>query len=138
MTQTITPYLLYASCEQALDFLARAFGAEEVLRYTGPAGYVTHAETRLGDGSVFMGNPGEGYRGPREAGETVGVYVMVDDVDALFERACRAGAEIVSEPADQAYGHRSFSARDPEGHRWYFAQELRAVGPEEWGAATAR
>ncbi len=134
MTQTITPYLLYADCEAALDFLARAFGAEEVLRYTGPEGYISHAETRIAGGSVYMGDPGDDYRGPREVGETVGIYVMVDDVDAVYERARGAGAEIVSEPVDQEYGHRSFSARDPEGHRWYFAQEIAAPAAEEWGA----
>lgn len=134
MTQTITPYLLYADCEAALDFLARAFGAEEVLRYTGPAGYISHAETRIAGASVFMGDPGDDYRGPREVGETVGIYVMVDDVDAVHERAVAAGAEIVSEPVDEEYGHRRFSARDPEGHRWYFAQEIASPAPEEWGA----
>jgi PhnB protein len=137
MSQTVTPYLLYASCEGALDFLAQAFGAEEVLRYSGPEGYVNHAETRIAGASVYLGNPGAGYRGPRIAGETVGVYVLVDDVDALYERARAAGAEVVEAPTDQEYGHRRFSARDPEGHRWYFAQELASVEPEEWGAVPA-
>jgi uncharacterized glyoxalase superfamily protein PhnB len=138
MTQTVTPYLLYADCDQALDWLSRAFGFEEVLRYTGAEGYVNHAEMRVGDGSIYMGDPGDDYRNPRQTGhESFGIYVLVDDVDAHYERAKAAGAEITEEPADQDYGDRRYSARDPEGHHWYFAQHIKEVTPEEWGAATA-
>ena len=138
MNQTITPYLLYEDCDEALDFLSRAFGFEEVLRYTGAEGYVNHAEARLGDASVYMGDPGEQYGNPRQTGhESVGIYVIVDDVDAHYERAQAAGAEITEQPADQDYGHRRYSARDPEGHHWYFAQGVKEVAPEEWGAAVA-
>jgi PhnB protein len=138
MTQTITPYLLYEDCDQALEFLSRAFGFEEVLRYAGAEGYVNHAETRLGDASIYMGDPGPEYRNPKHTGhESVGIYVLVDDVDAHYERARAAGAEITEEPADQDYGHRRYSARDPEGHHWYFAQAVKEVEPEEWGAAVA-
>ena len=137
--QIVTPYLLYRSCEDALDWLSRAFGFEEVLRYTGEAGYVNHAEMRVGgDESIMMGNPGEGYRNPKDAGgETVGIYVMVDDVDAHFARAKAAGAEIREEPSDQDYGHRRYTAYDPEGHCWYFASLTREVAPDEWGAEVA-
>jgi PhnB protein len=138
--QVVTPYLLYQDCEAALDFLSRAFGFREALRYTGEQGYVNHAEMHVGDGGViFMGDPGDDYRNPKELGsETVGIYVEVDEsVDALCERAREAGAEITQEPADQEYGHRRFTARDPEGHVWFFAQSLWEVAPEEWGATVA-
>jgi len=138
--QTVTPYLLYTSCEDALDWLSRAFGFEEVLRYTGEQGYVTHAEMRVGESeSIMMGNPGEGYRNPRELGqETVGLYVLVDDVDAHFARAKAAGAEIREEPTDQDYGQRRYTARDPEGHHWYFAQVTDQKAAADWAAqATA-
>jgi PhnB protein len=135
---SVTPYLLYRSCEDALEFLHRAFGFEEVLRYTGPGGYVSHAEARIGGVPVFMGNPGPGYRNPRELDEvTVGVYVEVDDADQVYERATAAAAEIVEEPNDTEYGHRRFTARDPEGHYWYFAHVISDLAPEEWGAAAA-
>jgi PhnB protein len=138
MTQIVTPYLLYAECDQALDFLARAFGFEEVLRYTGEEGYVNHAEMRVGDAIIYMGDPGDQYRNPKQTGhESVGIYVLVDDVDAHYERAKSVGAEITEEPADQDYGDRRYSARDPEGHHWYFAQHVKEVTPDEWGAAVA-
>ncbi len=135
MSQTITPYLLYSNCEEALDFLSRAFGFEERLRFVGDAGYVNHAEMRLGDGVIYMGNPGEGYRNPKQLGQdTVGLYVEVDNVDAHYERARAAGAQILSGPENKEYGHRQYTAADPEGHRWYFATVTADVAPEEWGA----
>jgi PhnB protein len=137
--QTITPYLLYEDVAGALDFLSRAFGFEEVLRYTGEAGYVNHAEMRFDGVPIYMGNPGEGYRNPKELGqETVGIYIeMEHDVDAHFARAEEAGAEILEQPVDQEYGHRRYTARDPEGHHWFFAQVTQQVAPEEWGATPA-
>jgi uncharacterized glyoxalase superfamily protein PhnB len=138
VTQTIYPYLLYHSCEDALEWLSRAFGFEETLRYTGEAGYVNHAEMRLGDARIFMGNPGEGYRNPKEqGGETIGLYVYVDDVDAHYERAKSAGAEITEAPVDQEYGERRYTAVDTEGHKWFFATQIKQVAPQEWGATVA-
>jgi uncharacterized glyoxalase superfamily protein PhnB len=137
MTEII-PYLLYADCEAALDWLAEAFGLEEVLRYKGEQGYVNHAEMRLGDAVIYMGDPGDDYRNPKEVGhETVGIYCVVDDVDAHFERAKAAGAVIREEPEDKPYGIRSYTARDPEGHLWFFATPIAEVEPEEWGATRA-
>ena len=135
MSQTVTPYLLYADVDAALSFLARAFGFEEVLRYTGAEGYVNHAEMRLGDGTIYLGDPGGQYRNPKQLGqETVGIYVEVDDADAHYERAKAAGAEIPGPPTDEEYGHRRYRATDPEGHQWFFAQVVREVDPADWGA----
>ncbi|MBA3778133.1 MAG: VOC family protein [Chloroflexi bacterium] len=136
--QTITPYLLYEDVEAALDFLSRAFGFEEVLRFTGSEGYVNHAEMRRGDSSIYLGDPGEGYRNPSKlGGVTVHLDVRVDDCDASCEQARAAGATITDEPADQEYGERRFGATDPEGHTWWFSQPIREVTPEAWGATPA-
>jgi len=133
--QTITPYLLYQDVDAALGFLERAFGFKEVLRYTGAEGYVNHAEMQVGDGKIYLGDPGDHYRSPKDLGqETVGIYVLVDDVDGHFQQAKAAGAEIREEPTDQEYGERRYTARDPEGQHWYFAQPTLDVAPEEWGA----
>jgi uncharacterized glyoxalase superfamily protein PhnB len=138
MTQTITPYLLYADVAAALDFLHRAFGFEEVLRHAGDGGDVDHAEMRLGEGVIYLGGPGASYRNPAQLGAaTVLVCVSVDDVDAAYERAKAAGAEITQEPADQPYGERRFSARDPEGHSWHISQPTGEVAPGDWGATLA-
>ena len=135
--QIVTPYLLYKDCDAMLGWLADAFGFEEVLRYTGEEGYVNHAEMRTGEGRIYMGDPGDDYRNARDVGETFGIYVLVEDVNAHYERAKAAGAEVTEEPADQDYGHRRYSARDPEGVHWYFAAPVKDVAPEEWGAAVS-
>lgn len=136
---TITPYLLYEDCDAALDFLARAFGFEEILRYQGADGYVNHAEMRLGDDKIYMGDPGGDYRGPAKLGTNTMIVTVdgLDDVDTLCERARAAGAEITEEPTDQDYGERRFAAADPEGHKWFFSQPLGEVAPEDWGATAA-
>jgi PhnB protein len=133
---TITPYLLYEDVTSALGWLASAFGLRERLRFTEEDGRVSHAEMELGDGVVMIGQPGGEYRNPKRAGHvSVMVHVYVDDLAAHFERARAAGARITAEPADQPYGDRRYGAEDPEGHEWTFAQHVRDVVPEDWGAA---
>jgi uncharacterized glyoxalase superfamily protein PhnB len=137
---SITPYLLYEDCDAALDFLHRMFGFEETLRSIAPDGKrVWHAEMSLGDAIIFMGDPGDDYKNPRHlGGETASFYVYMDeDVDAHYERAKTAGAEITEEPTDQSYGDRRYGAKDPEGQRWFFANKVREVPPEEWGGIVA-
>jgi uncharacterized glyoxalase superfamily protein PhnB len=83
----------------------------------------------------MMGDPGPEYRSPRERGGfPAQVYVYVDDLDAHFAQARAAGAEIVSEPAEQPYGDRRYDVKDIEGHLWSFAERVSDVAPEEWGA----
>ena len=122
MEQTVTPYLLYEDAEAAIDFLTRAFGFREVDRSIGGAGGL-HAELAAGrDGAlVYVGQPPSGYRNPATVGSTSLTYVLVDDVDAHFDRARAAGAQIVEEPTDLPYGHRRYGCTDPQGHEWYFA-----------------
>lgn len=134
----VTPYLLYEDVAQALDWLAGAFGFRERLRYAADDGTVNHAEmTVADDGLIMLGHPGPDYRNPKgSGGATALTHVVVDDVDAHFTRARDAGARILREPADQEYGDRRYDAEDPEGHMWSFAQPIREVSPEEWGAST--
>jgi PhnB protein len=137
MPQRIVPYLLYEDVATAIEWLGRAFGFEEVLRVTGEEGDVNHAELRLGDESVFLGDPGGDYRGPKRLGaRTAQVHVHVDDVDAHYERAVAAGAEIRQAPEDMPYGDRRYDAYDLERQLWSFATRRREVAPGDWGAET--
>lgn len=131
-TPRITPYLLYQDVATALAFLSRAFGFRERMRMPMPDGSIGHAEMELADGVIMLGCPGASYRNPKKlGGVTQNIYVYVDDVDKHFERAKRAGAKILAEPADQFYGDRRYGAVDPEGHEWYFATHVRDVAPED-------
>ena len=130
----ISPYLLYEDVAGAVEWLATAFGFRERLRFSDDDGTVTHAEMELHEAVVMMGDPGPDYCNPKRLGEaTQYVHVYVDDVDGHYERAREAGATILGEPEDQAYGDRRYDAEDPEGHRWTFAQHVRDVPVEAWG-----
>jgi uncharacterized glyoxalase superfamily protein PhnB len=123
----ITPYLLYADVGNALKFLSKAFGFK---RYgppnKGPDGKINHAAMQFGDAMVMMGCPGAKYKNPKRLGAvTQNLYVNVDNVDAHFKRAKKAGAKIIEEVADTPYGARRYGVEDPEGHRWYFATEVK-------------
>ena len=121
----VVPMVSYEDCAAAADWLVGAFGFEETDRFE-DEGAVTHVTLRMGDGFVFLGTPGEAYVNPKQLGAaTVLLYIYVDDVDAHCDRARAAGAEIANEPADQPYGERTYDARDPEGHSWYFAEQIR-------------
>jgi uncharacterized glyoxalase superfamily protein PhnB len=134
--QRVVPMLSYEDVGRAADWIVEAFGFEEVERYEDER-TVTHVTLRLGDGIVFLGNPGPEYRGPRKLAETCeaarrmletpyvvdGVFVEVDDIDAHYERARAAGATILTELEDNpGVGQRQYRAEDIEGHRWMFAQ----------------
>ena len=132
--QTITPYLLYEDVDGALAWLSKTFGFTERMRYPDADGRVTHAEMTFSDAEVMLGHPGPKYESPRRSGQvSVFVHVYVDDIDAHFERAHGAGAEILSAVQDKPYGDRSYDAADLEGHRWTFAQHIRDVPPLELG-----
>lgn len=131
----IVPYLFYEDVATALEWLSRAFGFVEHLRFTDDDGSVTHAEMRLSDGVIMLGDPGGTYENPRHHDYLhSSLVVYVDAVDDHCSRAKGTGAEVISEPADTPYGDRMYSAKDPEGHRWDFCQHIKDVAPEEWGA----
>ena len=122
----ITPYLYYEDVRAALAFLSKAFGFKKFGRpMSGPDGKIQHAVMKLGDAMVMMGYPGAQYKNPKRLGEaTQSLYVNVDDVDKHCARARRAGAKIIEEPAETFYGARRYGAEDPEGHKWYFAENV--------------
>ncbi len=136
----VTPYLHYEDAAAALDFLTGALGFREKLRMDGENGRLMHAEVEIGDkGVVMLGEPGEGFKNPKNIGAkaTHSIYVYIDDVDEHYARAKDAGGTILREPEDQFYGDRSYGIADPEGHEWYFATHVRDVSPEEMQAAMA-
>src|SRR5688500_13764669 len=100
MTQIVTPYLLYEDGEAAVEFLTGAFGFREVDRTIGAAGGM-HVELQTTNGGqIYLGQPPGDFRNPADVGRTSLVHILVDEVDAHFERAKAAGAEIIEEPND--------------------------------------
>jgi uncharacterized glyoxalase superfamily protein PhnB len=114
----IIPALRYDDARSAIDFLERAFGFAPRAVHENGDGTVLHAELTSGRGMVMIGSTGQGDK-EFDTGRT-SLYVIVEDPDAVYERAKAAGAEITREPQDMDYGSREFSARDPEGNAWSF------------------
>ena len=123
---TVTPYLVVTGAAKLIDFLKQAFDAKEVVRMAAPGGPVVHAELRIGDSMVMMGEAG----GPNPA-MPAQLYVYVKDVDAIYKKALAAGGTSLREPANQFYGDRNCGVKDPCGNHWGIATHVEDVPPEE-------
>ena len=119
---TLQPYLHPLRAEPVLNFMKRAFGAEELGRYTAPDGVIHHTTVRIGNAHMEMGEA----HGPYQPMPTM-FYLYVEDCDALYKRAMSAGATSISEPKDQPYGDRSGGVVDPFGNKWYIATHVKDV-----------
>jgi PhnB protein len=131
---TATPYLIVRGAAEAIDFYKRALGATELVRMPGPGGKVMHAEIKIGNSPIMLGdeNPERGARGPQAlGGSPVGICLYVDDVDARFGKAVAAGAKVRQPVTDQFYGDRSGTIEDPFGHVWTIATHKEDVSPDE-------
>jgi len=117
---TLQPYLHPLRAEPVLNFMKRAFGAEELGRYTAPDGVIHHTTVRIGNAHMEMGEA----HGPYQPMPTM-FYLYVEDCDALYKRAMSAGATSISEPKDQPYGDRSGGVVDPFGNKWYIATHIK-------------
>lgn len=131
---TVTPHLAVRDAAKAIEFYAKAFGAEELFRMPGPGGVVMHAEVRIGDSIVMLGEeaPEMGASSPQTiGGSPVSLLVYVKDVDASFARAGEAGCTPQMPPTDMFWGDRYGKLKDPFGHNWALATHKEDVSPEE-------
>jgi len=125
MPATIIPSLRYRNAPAAIEWLGRVFGLKKNLVVPDDSGGIAHAQLSFGDGMMMLGsvrdNEWERFiRQPDEIGgaATQSVYLVVPDADVIYERAKKAGAEILIPVRNEEYGGRSFSCRDLEGHLW--------------------
>jgi PhnB protein len=131
---TVTPYLIMQDAAGALEFYKKAFSATELMRFPGPDGKIMHAEIKIGDSPIMLGeeHPQMGARSPKSLGGTpVGICLYVKDVDALSAQATAAGAKVLRPVQDQFYGDRSGTFVDPYGHQWTIATHKEDVSMEE-------
>jgi PhnB protein len=118
--QTVTAYLCAKGAAQAIDFYARAFGAEELSRYTNEDGTLGHAEIVIGKTTLYLSDEwpeGNVYSPATLGGATTAFVLEVTDADAAFERAIHEGATIERALKDEPYGRAGWIL-DPFGHRW--------------------
>jgi len=123
---TVTPYLSVQGVPRLISFLQEAFHAKELERMTAADGRVGHAEVKIGDSIVMMGEPtGEAKPMPSM------IYLYLEDTDAAYRRALEAGATSLRTPTDMFYGDRNAAVTDPLGNQWWIATHMEDVPPDE-------
>jgi len=120
--RSVTPYLNPLRVEPVIEFLQKAFGGEEVYRAQSPDGVIHHAQVRIGDSIIGMGDA----HGPYQPMPCT-LHLYVPDADSIYNQALRAGATSIQPVADQPYGDRSGGVVDPFGNRWFIATHIRDV-----------
>ena len=131
---TVTPGLTVSDAKAAIEFYKKAFGAEEREVCLGPDGKVMHAEIKIGDSIIMLNDefPKMGCVGPKSLGGTpVSMFIYVENVDAMYDRAVKAGATATMPVADQFWGDRFGQVVDPYGHKWGISTHIADPTPEE-------
>jgi PhnB protein len=124
---TVTPYLTVRGASEVIDFLQRAFNAEvshEPIKR--PDGKVMHAQVKIGDSSVMLGEESEQAKATPST-----LYLYVADVDKAYQQAMNAGAQSVMEPVDMFYGDRCSGVKDSSGNSWMIATHKEDVSLQE-------
>ncbi len=123
---TITPSLMASDASKLITFMTQAFGAKERMRMPTPDGKVAHAELEIGDSAIMVGDATPEF--PAQPGS---LHLYTENVDAVYDRALKAGARPQRELANQFYGDRSATVIDPVGNLWTVSQHVEDVSEEE-------
>lgn len=130
---SVTPYLVVVGADKLVTFLEQAFGGQCVERHKGPNGSTAHAEVKVGDSVVMLGEASE-----RAKAVATTLYHYVTNVDETYRRPVQAGATVLTEPVDMFYGDRSGAVIDPCGNFWWIATHIEDVSPEEFQSECRR
>lgn len=131
---TLSPYLVVDGAEKAIEFYKKALGAEVVDVSKGPDGKVYNAQLKFGNSMLMLNDefPDYGSVGPNKlGGSPVTIHMSVEDVDSLWKKAVDAGCEVTMPLADQFWGDRYGSLKDPFGHKWSMSTHIADPTPEE-------
>jgi len=123
---TVTPYIIVDGVEKLIDFLKRAFGAQDAHIAHTADGKVMHAQVRIGDSNIMFADAT-----PQFAATQIVLHLYVPDVDATYKDAVAAGGLSLREPANQFYGDRSAGVSDPFGNQWWLSTHVEDVSEEE-------
>lgn len=123
---TITPFIVVKNIQGLIKFLKEALDAKEIFKMETPDGKVMHAEIKIGDSIIMMGESSDKY-----PPKTAALYVYVKDVDKTYKQAIKAGATSTMEPANQFYGDRTAGLSDDFGNTWWLGTHVEDVPPDE-------
>ena len=123
---TATPYLVVEGASKLIDFLKKAFKVTETYRLTYPDGKLKHAEIKIGDSVIMLGDTRGNWNHMPSS-----IYLYVPDTDVAYKEALQAGATSLTEPEDQFYGDRNAVVRDPVGNIWVIATHVEDISAEE-------
>ena len=135
---SLSPYIVCKGAAEAIEFYKKAFGAEEQFRLKGPNNSVVHCCLRIGDSSLMVTDecPQMGAFGPGHLGGTpVTILFSVEDADAAVSRAAAAGAAVVMPVTEMFWVARYGVLKDPFGHSWSVATQVKNLQPAEIQAA---
>jgi uncharacterized glyoxalase superfamily protein PhnB len=124
--RNVTPYLVVEGSATLIEFLVRAFQAEEISRILHPEGGIMHAEVKIGD-SIIMMSEARGECKPMPSF----LYLYVENTDTTYDRALQAGGTSTMEPKDEFWGDRSAGVKDPSGNHWWIATHQEDVSSAE-------
>lgn len=123
---TVTPLLSVKGAARLIEFMKKAFGATESYRFPGPDGSVMHAEIKIGDSILMLGEAMKG-----ASTMPTSLYLYLKDVDKVYRAALDAGGESLEKPTDQFWGDRVASIRDFAGNKWMIATHVEDVSTDE-------
>jgi len=131
---TVTPFLTIRDAARAIEFYEKAFGAQARGVMKGPDGKVMHAELKIGDSIIMLSDefPDFGALSPQALnGSPAGLHIYVEDADAAFDRAVKAGAQVEMPVMEQFWGDRYGRLKDPFGHKWSIATHVKDLSMDE-------
>jgi PhnB protein len=138
---TLTPHLIVRDAARAITFYEKAFGAQLLGKMLTPDGKVMHAAMKVGDSMLMLNDefPEWGALSPVSSGGSgVTLHMYLENVDAAFQKAVSAGAEVKMPLMDQFWGDRYGIVADPFGHKWSLATHIRDVSQEDMAQAQAK
>jgi uncharacterized glyoxalase superfamily protein PhnB len=127
---TITPHLMLNDAAKALELYKEAFGIKDIQVCANDDGKIMHAVFTLGNSKVFIADVVPGSCSG-DTPSTQHFYLYVEDVDAAFAKAKKAGLTEVFPVSDMFWGDRMGALKDSFGMQWTIATHVRDVSPEE-------
>jgi PhnB protein len=128
---SLTPYLIVKDGAAAIEFYEAVFGATVGERMTSPEGRVRHAEMKIGDSPVMLGEIQDVSVQAVPDYAPISLYVYVEDADSVFSKAIAAGAREIAPVTQKFYGNREGGVADPFGIVWWLATRVEELTEEE-------